>query len=221
MSDAMSSSTRVRRRLYPAIRHFEPLDCLLCFLFVFSLPNVVAASFQHRHVERMARKALGTPEKPASWGRQSRKQWLHLSTENGMTTSSSEASVPTASRRKGNSSSSKSLKFKNFDDMLDSLDAKEPVLIAFGAANCGPCKLQKQELAAFQKQQQTTSSGPIRMLSIDTDKWPQIGSRFDLTKLPCLVVVKNKQVIARLDGLVRADELAEVMLPIISRASTT
>jgi thiol-disulfide isomerase/thioredoxin len=114
-------------------------------------------------------------------------------------------------------------------DLLDSVatDPDETVLIVFTAANCGPCKLQKQELMEFrQLLLPTTAHGGdggggtemspprLKMLAIDTSKWPHVGlSWFQVSKLPCLVVLRNQQVVARVEGLTRAETLLELLRP--------
>jgi thiol-disulfide isomerase/thioredoxin len=91
-------------------------------------------------------------------------------------------------------------KFKNMEEMLDSFQ-EEPVLLAFTAVNCGPCRLQKQELAAFRE------SVNLKILAIDMEKWPRVGSRFAVGKLPCVVIIQGKEVKLRLEGLTSASEL--------------
>ena len=94
------------------------------------------------------------------------------------------------------------------EELLDSLT--EPVVITFTAVNCGPCRLQKQELATFKRMLGDDHNGnSLRMLSIDTEKWPAVGTRFEVRKLPCVVVLKDKEVVARLEGLTSAEVLVE------------
>jgi thioredoxin-like negative regulator of GroEL len=81
----------------------------------------------------------------------------------------------------------------------------EPILVlAFTAVNCGPCQLQKKELKAVM-----TARPQFKMLAIDTDKWPHVGSKFAVGKLPCLVVMTDGQVRLRLEGLTKAEVLQE------------
>jgi thioredoxin 1 len=96
-----------------------------------------------------------------------------------------------------------SSKFKNVDDMLDAYQM-EPILIYFSQKNCGPCRLQKKELSTVQK---IMGDKAFKILAIDTEKWPQVGSRFRIGKLPCLLVLRNKEVVTKLEGLTRAEDL--------------
>lgn len=107
----------------------------------------------------------------------------------------------------------KTSKFKNIEEMLDTFRA-EPVLVSFTSDNCGPCKLQKRELAAVSE---IVGSG-FKMFAIDTEKWPHVGSRFKIGKLPCLVVVKEGEVLLRLEGLTKAEDVLSMIGPIYGLA---
>ena len=86
--------------------------------------------------------------------------------------------------------------------MLENFRDK-PVLISFSSAYCGPCKLQRKELLSAQKDLQ------FSVVVIDTDRWPHVGSRFKVAKLPCLVGLRDGEVLLRLEGLRSADEIIE------------
>lgn len=116
-----------------------------------------------------------------------------------------------------------SVHYKDMDHLLQEY-RQEPILLAFTALNCGPCQLQRRELQTVQQhlsllQQQPPQSPTaasyrnknklLTMLTIDTDKWPHVGSRFRVGKLPCLVVVQDGTELLRLEGFQTADEIAE------------
>ena len=96
-----------------------------------------------------------------------------------------------------------SRQFRNVEEMLDSFQ-EELVLINFMAVNCGPCKLQKKELAAVS---QTVGQDACKVLAIDTNRWPSVSSRFEVGKLPCLVAMKNGDVVFRLEGYTKAEDV--------------
>jgi thioredoxin 1 len=122
----------------------------------------------------------------------------------------SSSDVPGMTRR----SKSPSSKFKNIEEMLDTFRA-EPVLVSFTSGNCGPCKLQKKELATVS---QVVGSG-FKMFAIDTEKWPNVGSRFKIGTLPCLVVVKEGEVLLRLEGLTLAEDILVGIRPLYGLAA--
>ena len=100
-----------------------------------------------------------------------------------------------------------SLKFKNFDMMLDAF-RDEPVLVYFSSNVCGSCNLQKKELVNIQNHffaSMTTTKKKILM--IDADHFPQICLRYDVAKLPCILFINNGSVLLRLDGFTTAEDI--------------
>lgn len=89
--------------------------------------------------------------------------------------------------------------------MLDAF-RDEAVVIYFTSVTCGPCKLQKKELSTVHM---LLGANSLKVLSIDTEKFPHVGSRYNIGKLPCLLLMKDKEVILRLEGLTKADVLVE------------
>lgn len=100
---------------------------------------------------------------------------------------------------------STSLKFKNFDMMLDAFRG-EPVLIYFMSMVCGPCKLQSKELANVKK---LMGESALPVLAIDTERFPHVGARYGIGKLPCLLFVKDREILLRLEGLTKAEDLVQ------------
>lgn len=112
------------------------------------------------------------------------------------------------------------LRFKDANQMIESLqDEDSLVVMLFTSELCGPCRLQKKELKrlwskkeSFEHQHHHTSeettSLPLKILTIDMEKWPQVGRRFSVGKLPCLIMFQGqKDDTQRLEGLVSAEEL--------------
>lgn len=116
------------------------------------------------------------------------------------------------------------LRYRDAEEMLQILqrDNSSLVVILFTAVNCGPCRLQKQELQRLhdtrksrieQMTHQSISHEseheldtlPLKVLTIDTERWPHVGSKFQIGKLPCLFLLRGSQTIQRLEGLVSAE----------------
>ena len=100
------------------------------------------------------------------------------------------------------------LKFQNFDSMLDAF-RDEPVLIYFTSMACGPCKLQKKELSTVQETIGVNAF--LKVLTIDTERFPQVGIRYGIGKLPCLIFIKKREVLLRLEGLTKAEDIVEYL----------
>jgi len=102
------------------------------------------------------------------------------------------------------SSLSAAMRFKNFEEVLETFH-EEPVVIYFGTTNCGPCRLMKKEIAVVQEMM----GNELRVFSLDTEKWPEVGSRFDVARLPTLVLFRRGEIQLRLEGLNSAETVVE------------
>ena len=49
----------------------------------------------------------------------------------------------------------------------------------------------------------------MKIFSIDTEKWPRVGSRFSVAKLPCIVLFHEGEIKLRLEGVNKAEEVIE------------
>lgn len=104
------------------------------------------------------------------------------------------------------------MKFKNFEQVLESFP-EEPVVIYFSTSMCGPCKLMKKEVAAVKEM----VGDELKLFSVDTEKWPQVGSRFQISRLPCLVVFRGGEVKLRLEGVNSAEKVVEQMRSLLRK----
>lgn len=98
-----------------------------------------------------------------------------------------------------------SMKFKNFEMMLDAF-RNEPVLVYFTSIACGPCQLQTKELSTVQS---VLGVKACKVLTIDTERFPHVGARYSIGKLPCLLFMRDREVLLRLEGLTKAEVLVE------------
>jgi thioredoxin-like negative regulator of GroEL len=104
------------------------------------------------------------------------------------------------------------VKFKNFDHVLNSFH-EEILLIYFGTRKCGPCQLMKKELEVAKKRllgrREQGQPHPITIFSLDTEKWPHLGTRYGIQRLPCILVVRDGVIRKRLEGLTKADVIVK------------
>ena len=73
------------------------------------------------------------------------------------------------------------VKFKNFQEMLDNYSDCS-VLVSFSSRVCGPCKLMKEEL---NRVRQMVNEDKVKIFSIDTDRFPHLGSRYEVEGESC------------------------------------
>mmetsp|Transcript_128120 Transcript_128120/g.370908 ORF Transcript_128120/g.370908 Transcript_128120/m.370908 type:complete len:152 (+) Transcript_128120:112-567(+) len=98
------------------------------------------------------------------------------------------------------------MKFKNFEQVLEKFN-EEPVVIYFSVKKCGPCKLMKKEISTVKKM----VGDEFKIFSLDADMWPQVGSRFEISRLPTLVVFQEGEVKLRLEGVNSAESVVEMV----------
>ncbi|MCL2939160.1 MAG: thioredoxin [Trichodesmium sp. MAG_R02] len=94
-------------------------------------------------------------------------------------------------------------KFNNFDELLTVSDL--PVLVDFYATWCGPCKM----MAPILEQVNQQIKGKLRIVKIDTDRYPQLASRYHIEALPTLVLFKNGKPVGRIEGVIQPQQLEE------------
>ncbi len=93
--------------------------------------------------------------------------------------------------------------FTSFDDLLSGSDV--PVLVDFYATWCGPCQM----MAPILEQVNAQLKGRLQVIKIDTDKYPQLASQYQIYALPTLVLFKNAQPVERIEGVLSADQIIQ------------
>lgn len=99
--------------------------------------------------------------------------------------------------------------FNSFEEMLSGSDV--PVLVDFYADWCGPCHMMSPILDQVNAQLQ----GRIRIVKIDTEKYPQLASQYEIYALPTLVLFKQGQPVERIEGVVQAPQLVQHLTTLI------
>jgi thioredoxin len=100
--------------------------------------------------------------------------------------------------------------FQSFEDLL--AGAETPVLVDFYATWCGPCQMMASVLATVSRQ----LKGDLKIVKIDTDKYPQIASQHRVAALPTLVLFKAGQPIDRIEGVLPAEQLVTRLRPYLA-----
>lgn len=93
--------------------------------------------------------------------------------------------------------------FKSFEELITG--SKLPILVDFYATWCGPCQLMAQVLEQINPQ----VSQKVQIVKIDTDKYPQLASQFQIQALPTLVLFKDGQQIQRIEGVMQPQHLLQ------------
>lgn len=88
-----------------------------------------------------------------------------------------------------------------FDEVIR--EATLPVLVDFWAAWCGPCLAAAPEVKKVAAQ----AAGRALVLKVDTDRHPEIGSRYGVRGIPNFVVLRAGKVVHQQAGVVPHTEM--------------
>lgn len=98
----------------------------------------------------------------------------------------------------------KELNKKDFTEKV--LKAKGKILVDFNADWCGPCRMLKPILEELSKRR-----NDIKIVSINVDKEEELARKYDIYSIPCLILIKDGEVLKKEVGLKSIDELEEII----------
>jgi thioredoxin 1 len=94
------------------------------------------------------------------------------------------------------------------------IGAADPMILAFSATWCGPCKMVKPVLRAAV----TSFEGKVGLVTVDIDRFSKIAESLSVTHVPSIFTVKDKEVVSKYEGSTQnAEELkAYIKLAIVN-----
>ena len=104
----------------------------------------------------------------------------------------------------------KKQQFTSFAELLQ--QSPVPVLVDFYATWCGPCQM----MAPVLEQVGQRLQGRLKVVKIDSDRYPQLASQYEIQALPTLVLFRQGQVIKRIEGGQMADPLIAALEPLLN-----
>ncbi|MBD2361712.1 thioredoxin [Anabaena sp. UHCC 0399] len=93
--------------------------------------------------------------------------------------------------------------FNSFDEMLS--DSDVPVLVDFYAEWCGPCQM----MGPILEQVNTQLKDRLRIVKIDTEKYTELATQYEIYALPTLVLFKQGQPVDRIEGVLQTPQLVQ------------
>ena len=102
-------------------------------------------------------------------------------------------------------SQAKQVKAETFQSQV--VQSEVPVLVDFFATWCGPCRLMGPVLDRVAAQ----VAGRAKVVKVDVDEDPGLAGEFEVASIPTLVFFHNGKVAGRIVGLVRAEQLVEMI----------
>ncbi len=99
--------------------------------------------------------------------------------------------------------------FNSFEELLSGSDV--PVLVDFYATWCGPCQM----MVPILEKVNSHLKGRLQVVKIDTDKYPQLASQYQIHALPTLVLFRNAQPVERIEGVLPAEQIIQRLQSLI------
>ncbi|MFO5494191.1 MAG: thioredoxin [Cuspidothrix sp.] len=93
--------------------------------------------------------------------------------------------------------------FSSFEEMLSGSDV--PVLVDFYADWCGPCQM----MTPILQQVNLQLKDKLRIVKIDTEKYQNLASQYQIFALPTLVLFKEGKPVDRIEGVMQAPQLVQ------------
>jgi thioredoxin len=93
--------------------------------------------------------------------------------------------------------------FNSFEEMLSGSDL--PVLVDFYAEWCGPCQM----MVPILEQVNAQLTGKMKVVKIDTEKYPNLATTYEISALPTLVLFKGGKPVHRIEGAMSAPQLVQ------------
>ena len=84
------------------------------------------------------------------------------------------------------------------------LNADKPVLVDFNAAWCGPCRMLAPILHEVAEERED-----VKVVSVNIDDEDELAEEYEISSIPCLVLIKNGKEADRSIGLIDKDTLLD------------
>ena len=102
---------------------------------------------------------------------------------------------------------------ENFQAVLDS---KQPVLVDFWAARCTPCLTMKPAIQALVKE----FAGRATISELDVDANPLTPKKYEIDRLPTVLIFSNGNVVKQFDHLQTRDKMARALNAVTAPAES-
>lgn len=86
------------------------------------------------------------------------------------------------------------------------MQSDRPVLADFYANWCGPCKMLRPVLEEISDERQD-----VKFVSVDIDGEDDLAEQFEVSAIPCVVLIKDGEEVNRSVGLVPREAIEELL----------
>ena len=87
------------------------------------------------------------------------------------------------------------ININNHNFHAEVINSEKPVLLDFWAPWCGPCRMVVPIVEAIAQER-----SDIKVVKINVDEEPELASRFHISSIPTLMVMKDGQVVNQARG---------------------
>ena len=97
-------------------------------------------------------------------------------------------------------------------------DEAQPLLLFFYSQRSGPARRMESLLAHLARKERER----MRVRRVDVEERPELAERFRVEEVPTIVLVKNRKLVARLDGRVSSPRIEAMLaehLPVLEPAA--
>jgi thioredoxin-like negative regulator of GroEL len=89
------------------------------------------------------------------------------------------------------------------------MDDPKPLLVFFCSERSGPARRMESLLAHLARKERAR----LVVKRVDVEARPELAERFSIDQVPTLVLVKNKRIVARLEGRASAPKIERMLEP--------
>lgn len=93
--------------------------------------------------------------------------------------------------------------FSSFQELIT--NTKKPLLVSFYATWCGYCKQQ----APILDQVKAQMGDRIQVIKIDSEKYPQLASQYEVQALPTTLLFMEGELASRIKGVMQTPDLIQ------------
>jgi len=93
---------------------------------------------------------------------------------------------------------------ENFEKEV--IKSDKPVLVDFNAGWCGPCRMLKPTIHEIANER-----SDIKVAAVDVDNDGELAAQFGVFSIPCLVVFKNGEEVARAVGFRPKEDILDLL----------
>ena len=94
------------------------------------------------------------------------------------------------------------------------MDDLKPLLVFFCSERSGPARRMESLLAHLARKERAR----LVVKRVDVEARPELAQRFSVEQVPTLVLVKDKRIVARLEGRASAPKIERMLEPHLSLA---